>query len=111
MYKNTFLSAYYRPHGDKIFEIEIASGVSPEVDIELENLKQKYAQWVFEKLILPLKKKKQIDSKEVYYFELLGDFTKIEMKDYRDFSIDIIKNFKQKEKEFQNKLRKELKDE
>ena len=106
MYKNTFLSGYLRGHGLKVFEIEIFSEQgSAQENHELEILKDKYAQFVLNQLILP--KKKTIVSKTVYYFELWGDFTSKEVKNVKDFTMTEIPNFKQLEKDFKIQLRKD----
>lgn len=111
MNKNVFLSGYYYGYGDKIKDVEIASGVDQETDIELEQSKNKFASWILNELIMPLKTKKKLSSKDVYYFELWGDFTQTQMKKYQDFTIKPISNFKKLEKDFISQLRKEEKDE
>ena len=103
MYKNVFLSGYY--YRSKISEIEIASGIDQETDQELESLKSKYSQLVLDKLILP--KKKSLNSKSAYYFQVWGDFTQKEMKRHEDFTMVEISDFKNLDKQFKTLLKKE----
>lgn len=108
MYKNVFLSSYC--YKGKLSEIEVASGVSQELDNELESVKKVLAELVTSKLITP--KLKTMGKKVHYYVELWGDFTAKEIKNVKDFIVVEMPKFKEDDKTFKIQLRKdEQKDE